>query len=109
MVEVDPQGAACATRKRAVFHAMGSKTMQRSSAFPPVFTSYKPLEIERPELRGALSQRRADRDRVCGVDGERSGEQTLLQETTNAVVQRRGAFVIANARTNAERGAACHS
>ena len=47
MVEVDPEGAACAARKRAVFHAMGLKTRQRSPAFPPVLTSYKPLEIER--------------------------------------------------------------
>jgi hypothetical protein len=38
------------------------------------------------ELRGAISQRPGDRDRVCGVDGERSGEQTILQKTTDAVV-----------------------
>src|SRR5262245_15948937 len=30
---------------------MGSKTMQRSPAFPPVLTSYKLLEIERSVLR----------------------------------------------------------
>jgi hypothetical protein len=47
MVEVDPQGAACAALKRAVFHAMGSQTMQRNPAFPPVLTSYKLREIER--------------------------------------------------------------
>src|SRR5215510_4217695 len=61
-----------------------------------------------PELRGAISQRRADCNGICRVDGERSGEQALLQETTNAVVQRRGAFVIANAGTNAEWGAERH-
>jgi hypothetical protein len=48
MVAVDPSGTACAARKRAVFHAMGSKTMPRSPAFPPVLTRYKLLEIERP-------------------------------------------------------------
>src|SRR4030095_4864962 len=53
-----------------------------------------------PELRRALSQRRADRDRVCGVDSERSGEQTILQKTANAVVQRRGAFVVTDARAD---------
>ena len=37
----------CAALKRAVSHAMGSKTMPRSPAFPPVLTSYKLLEIER--------------------------------------------------------------
>jgi hypothetical protein len=37
----------CTALKRAVSHAMGSKTMQRSPAFPPVLTSYKLLEIER--------------------------------------------------------------
>src|SRR5215470_9501728 len=57
-----------------------------------------------PELRRALSQRRADRDWVCGVDSERSGEQTILQKTTNAVVQRRGAFVVTDASADAERG-----
>src|SRR4029434_6494027 len=36
-------GVACAARKRAVFHAMGSKMMQRSPAFPPVLTGYKLL------------------------------------------------------------------
>ena len=32
MVARDPSGAACAARGRAVFHAMGSKTMRRSPA-----------------------------------------------------------------------------
>jgi len=43
-----PKGTACTALKRAVFQAMGSKTMQRSPAFPPVLTRYKLLEIERP-------------------------------------------------------------
>src|SRR5262252_9243027 len=47
MVEVDPQGAACAALQRAVFHAMGSKTIQRNPAFPPVLTRYQLREMER--------------------------------------------------------------
>ena len=50
----------------------------------------------------------ADRDRMCRIDGGQSSEQTILQKTTNVVVQRRGALVIANASTNAERGAERH-
>src|SRR5262249_29257421 len=57
MVAVDLSGAACAARRRAVFHAMGLKTMQRSLAFPPVLTSYKLLEIERPRLGRAAARR----------------------------------------------------
>src|SRR5215475_6230755 len=53
MVAVDLSGAACAARKRAVFHAMGSKTIPRSPAFPPVLTSYKLLEIERRKYLSA--------------------------------------------------------
>src|SRR5712691_4015225 len=33
-----------------------------------------------PELRGEISQRRADRDRICRIDGERSSEQTILKK-----------------------------
>jgi hypothetical protein len=43
MVAVDPSGAAYTAQKRAVFHAMGLKTIQRSPVFPPVLTSYKLL------------------------------------------------------------------
>src|SRR5262245_23691334 len=43
-----------------------------------------------------------------GVAGERSREQTLRQNPTYAVVQRRSACVIANARTNAAWGAEHH-
>jgi hypothetical protein len=50
MVAVDPSGAVCTARKRALFYAMGLKTMRRSLAFPPVLTSYKLLEIERTQL-----------------------------------------------------------
>ena len=57
-----------------------------------------------PNYGEAISQRRADRDRICRIDGERSGEQTILQKTTDAMVQRRGALVVADARANAERG-----
>src|SRR5262245_52458378 len=71
-------------------------------------TCYKPREIERPELGGALSQRRGDRDGFCRVDGHRSGQQMLLQETTDAMVQRRCPFVVTDARVDAQRGAGRH-
>ena len=61
-----------------------------------------------PNYGRAISQRRGNRDGVCGVDGERSGEQTILQETTDAVVQRRCAFVATDARADAQRGVGCH-
>src|SRR5215471_9559918 len=41
---------------------------------------YREQPARDSELRGAISQRPSDCDRVCGVDGERSGEQTILQE-----------------------------
>src|SRR5215831_18203760 len=61
-----------------------------------------------PELRGALSQRRADCNGICRVNGERSGEQTMLQASANAVVQRRGTFVVTDARSDAEWGIGRH-
>src|SRR5262245_35802139 len=45
---------------------------------------------------------------MCGIDGERSGEQTLLQEAANAMVQRRGAWVVTDPRADAQRGAECY-
>jgi len=42
--------------------------------------------------------------RDVGVDRERSGEQTMLQETANAMVERRGAFVVTDAGADAEQG-----
>src|SRR5215510_6297454 len=63
MVAVEPSGPACTARKRAVFHAMGSKTIPRRPAFPPVLTSYKLLEIERlkfgQDYANQLKRRRA--------------------------------------------------
>ena len=50
IVAVDPSGAAYAALQHAIAHAMGSKTMQRSPALPPVLTSYKLLEIERTAI-----------------------------------------------------------
>src|SRR6266446_7244934 len=47
MMAVDLSGAACAARRRAVFHAMGVKTMRCSLAFPPVLTSDKRRAIAR--------------------------------------------------------------
>ena len=69
---------------------------------------YREQPARDPELRGALSQRRGDRDGLCGVDGQRSGEQTILQETADAVVQRRGPFVVTDARADAQRGIGRH-
>ncbi len=34
-------------------------------------------------LRGPVSQRGNDHDRLCGIGGEPSGEQTVRQETTD--------------------------
>jgi len=50
MVAVDPSGAACAARRRAVFHAMRLQTMRRSLAFPPVLTSdtRRAMEQDKP-------------------------------------------------------------
>jgi hypothetical protein len=48
IVVIDLKGPVCTTRKRTVLHAVGSKTIPRSPVFPPVLTSYKLLEIERP-------------------------------------------------------------
>jgi hypothetical protein len=61
-----------------------------------------------PELRGEISQRRADRDRICRIDGERSGQQTILQKTADAVVQRRRPFIVTDARADAQRGIGGH-
>ena len=69
---------------------------------------YREQPARDPELRGALSQRRGDRDGLCGVDGQRSGQQTILQETADAVVQRRGPFVVTDARADAQRGIGRH-
>jgi hypothetical protein len=41
MMAVGLSGAACAARRRAVFHAMGVQTMRRRLAFPPVLTCDK--------------------------------------------------------------------
>src|SRR5262245_39537547 len=75
MVEVDPSGAACAALKRAVFQVMGSKTIPRSPAFPPVFTRYKLLYIERFTF-AALRVRCQARIVACHHP---SGEATLVQ------------------------------
>src|SRR4030095_16787475 len=48
MVAVDPSGVVFTARKCAVFHAIGSKTIQRSPAFRPVCTRSKLREMERP-------------------------------------------------------------
>src|SRR5262245_36218467 len=69
---------------------------------------YREQPARDPELWGAISQQRGDRDGLCGVDGQRSGQQTILQETADAVVQRRCPFVVTDASTNAERGAGRH-
>ena len=61
-----------------------------------------------PELWRELSQWRTDRARVCGVDREQSGEQTLLQTTTHAVVHRRGARVVAAPSADVERRSGRH-
>jgi hypothetical protein len=47
MMAVDLSGAACAARRRAVFHAMGVQTMRRRLAFPPVLTRDKRRAIAR--------------------------------------------------------------
>jgi len=39
---------------------------------------------------------------------KRSGQQTLLQEIADAVVQSRGPFVVTDARSDAQRGAECY-
>jgi len=44
------------------------------------------------------------RNGICGVNSERSGEQTILQKAANGVVQRRGASVATDAGADAERG-----
>src|SRR5215467_3792416 len=41
MMAIDLSGAACAARKRAVFHAMGLQTMRHRLVFPPVLTRDK--------------------------------------------------------------------
>src|SRR5215831_8856585 len=41
MMAIDLSGAACAARRRAVFHAMGLQTMRHRLAFPPVVTRHK--------------------------------------------------------------------
>src|SRR5262245_41452207 len=41
MMAIDLSGAACAARRRAVFHAMGVQTMRHRLAFPPVLTRHK--------------------------------------------------------------------
>src|SRR2546423_4012014 len=47
MMAVALSGAACAARRRAVFHAMGVQGMRRRLALPPVLTSYKRRDIAR--------------------------------------------------------------
>ena len=44
----------------------------------------------------------------CGVNGERSGEPPVLQEATNAVVERRSPLVVTDASAGAQRGAERH-
>src|SRR5262249_26504911 len=61
-----------------------------------------------PALRREISSRRGDRDGICGIDGERSGEQTILQEAANAMVQRRCAVVVTDPCADARRGAECY-
>src|SRR5215470_6660259 len=41
MMAIDLSGAACAARRRAVFHAMGVQTMRHRLVFPPVLTRDK--------------------------------------------------------------------
>src|SRR5215510_5412225 len=50
MIAVGRSRAACAARRRAVFHAMGLQTMRRSLAFPPVLTSdtRRAMEQDKP-------------------------------------------------------------
>src|SRR5215470_12078388 len=38
MIAIDLSGAACAARRRAVFHAMGVQTMRHRLVFPPLLT-----------------------------------------------------------------------
>ena len=47
-------------------------------------------------------------DELRGVDRERSGEQTILQETADAVVQRRCPFVVTDASADAQQGIGRH-
>src|SRR5262245_12723793 len=47
MMAVDLSEAACAPRRRTVFHAMDVKTMRRRLAFPPVLTRDKRRDIAR--------------------------------------------------------------
>ena len=49
------------------------RTYIRNSGIMPIY----------PELWRAVSPRRGDHDEFCGVNGERSGEQTLLQEAAD--------------------------
>src|SRR6266851_6945529 len=69
---------------------------------------YREQPVLDPELQRAVPQRRGDCDGACGVDGERSGEPTILQETANAVVQRRSAFVITDSSADTQRGIGRH-
>src|SRR6266699_625308 len=52
---------------------------------------YREQPARDPERRGAISQRRGERDGLCGVDGTRGGQQTILQETADAVAAEHGA------------------
>ena len=47
MMAIDLSGAACAARRRAVFHALGVKTMRHRLVFPPVLTRDKRRAIAR--------------------------------------------------------------
>src|SRR4051812_11749198 len=47
MIAVDLSGAACAARRRAVFHAMGLQTTRHRLAFPPVLLRDKRRAMER--------------------------------------------------------------
>jgi len=67
---------------------MGSKTMQRSPAFPPVFTSYKLLEIERPAYTvGSLRANVQVECLVAVIDDLVSSDdpQEKLKRFTNAL------------------------
>jgi hypothetical protein len=55
MMAIDLSGAACAARRRAVFHALGVETMRHRLVFPPVLTRDKRRAIARKGPPAAMN------------------------------------------------------